>query len=186
MNGFQRTICLALAVLSGCAWSASASLVEEPGGEAYNFVTHYRIVVDAPIEPVWDGLIDLGAWMYDFEMSPVAGEPGRPGAVLRLYSGQEFLVQITAVDAPHLLAIANLPLAFRGEFGTGVGIMTLHRTEAGTEVVMSASRRYTPVGEGFRVLRETRESAEFQQRTHGMWARFLARLKANVEKAVAQ
>jgi len=163
--------------------AVSETLTVEPAGEAYNFVTHYRIQVAAPAAEVWAALIDFDAWMYEFEQSTVTGEAGTPGHVIRLYEGQDFLTQITAVVPQQMLSVVNLPLTFRGEFGTGVGIFTLHELGEVTEVSLTMSRRYSPAGEGFNEMRTTRESADFQERTRAMWQdRFLVRLKSIAEK----
>ena len=121
--------------------------------------------------------------MYEFELVSLAGEPGVPGQVLKLYEGQDFAIQLTAAEPYRLLAVANLPMTFQGEFGTGVGIFTLHRVEGGTEVSLTGSRRYTWHGEGPNPLKERRSSADFQAQTKAMWEdRFLARLKALAAK----
>lgn len=171
-----------LLICSSSTQSASETLTVEPAGEAYNFVTHYRVLIGAPAADVWTVLMDFNSWMYEFEQSPVSGTPGTPGYVLRLYEGQDFLTQITAVEPGRMLSIVNLPLTFNGEFGTGVGIFTLHEIDEKTEVSLSMSRRYSPAGEGFNEMRTTRESAEFQERTRAMWQdRFLERLKSIAE-----
>lgn len=163
---------------------AQETLTPEPEDGVYNFVSHYRVEIAAPPAAVWPVLLDLGGWMYDFEMAPVSGEAGQPGQVLRLYRDQPFMVQITQVVEHKLLAIANLPLVFQGEYGTGVGVMTLHQTLEGTEVALTMSRRYVWQGEGVNPLRTQRATAEFQQQTRALWQdRFLARLKEIVEEA---
>ena len=164
------------------ARAASETLTSEPSGDAYNFVTHYRVLIDAPVSDVWPVLLDFRAWMYEFEHVTVSGSPGKPGHVVRLYEGQDFLTQTTAVVPEQLISIVNLPLTFNGEFGTGVGIFTLHEREGSAEVSLTMSRRYTPAGDGFSELRATRASIEFRARTRTMWQdRFLERLKTIAE-----
>ncbi|MEL7046998.1 MAG: SRPBCC family protein, partial [Pseudomonadota bacterium] len=161
---------------------ASETLTAEPSGDAYNFVTHYRVLINAPASVVWPVLLDFNAWMYEFKQSTVTGVPGTPGHILRLYEGQDYLTQLTAIEPQHMLTIVNLPLSLNGEFGTGVGVITLHESNDRTEVSLTMSRRYSPVGEGFGELRATRESPEFQARTRAMWRdRFLERLKSVAE-----
>ena len=168
---------------SSLARGASETLTDEPSGAAYNFVTHYRVLIEAPASAVWPILMDFNAWMYEFEQTTVSGTPGTPGHVLKLYVGQDFLTQVTAVVPGRMLSIVNLPLTFEGEFGTGVGIFTLHEYGGRTEVSLSMSRRYSPAGEGFSELRATRASGDFQQRTRAMWQdRFLERLKSLAEE----
>lgn len=165
-------------VFSSCARAASETLTEEPSGDAYNYVTHYRILINAPASDVWPILIDFKSWMYEFEQSTVSGTPGTPGHLVRLYEGQEFLTQTTAVERERMLSVVNLPLTFKGEFGTGMGIFTLHDVAGNTEVSLTMSRRYSRVNEGFDTSRATRQSDEFQNRTRAMWQdRFLTRLK---------
>lgn len=123
--------------------------------------------------------------MFVFEQSTVSGTPGTPGHVIRLYEGSEFLTQITAVEPERILSIVNLPLTFNGESGTGVGIFTLHELDDTTELSLTMSRRYSPIGDGFAASRATRGSDEFQKRTRVMWQdQFLARLKALTEERV--
>ena len=123
--------------------------------------------------------------MFEFEQSTVSGTPGAPGHIVRLYEGQEFLTQTAAVEPERMLSIVNLPLTFRGEFGTGVGLFTLHELGDTTEVSLTMSRRYVQAGEGFDESRAARRSDEFQKRTRAMWQdRFLARLKDLSERGM--
>jgi len=163
--------------------SASETLTAEPNTASYNFVTHYRVTIDAPPNVVWSVLIDLKSWMYDFELSTTSGNPGEPGQVLTLYEDQGFEIQVTAVETNKLLAVANLPLTFRNEFGTGVGVFTLHDHSGLTEVSLTGSRRYTPTQEGVNPLRKRRSSDEFQNQTRELWGRFLERLRQLAEVA---
>ena len=139
-------VALTLLVLSAFntpVQAASEALTPEPAGDAYNFVTHYRVQIEAPAAAVWPCLLNFKSWIYEFEHTTVSGVPGTPGHVARLYEGQAFLTQVTAVVPEQMIAIANLPLTFNGEFGTGVGIFTLHDLGGRTEVALSMSRRYT-------------------------------------------
>ena len=168
-------ICLVFATSS---LASSETLTPEPAGETYNFVTHYRVHIDAPKERVWPVLVNLKSWMYEFELSTITGEPGTEGQVLRLYSGQEFRIQVTKVIPNEMITIVNLPMTFKEEFVTGIGVMTLHETTNGTEVSLTMSRRYTWKGQGESPLRATRSSEKFQAQTRAMWQdRFLGRLK---------
>ena len=175
-------ILLVLVGFSCRSWAASETLTPEPAGEAYNFVTHYRVLIDAPVAQVWPVLLNFRAWIYEFEHATVSGVPGMPGHVVRLYEGQDFLTQVTAVVPEKMIATVNLPLTFNGEFGTGVGVFTLHNHGGKTEVALSMSRRYSPAGEGFSNLEARRASAAFQASTRAMWQdRFLERLKVIAE-----
>ena len=170
------TLAFAMATISSLA--SSESLTPEPTPDTYNFVTHYRVNIDAPTERVWPILVNFKSWMYEFELSTISGEPGREGQVLRLYPEQEFKVQVIKVIPNRMVTIVNLPMTFREEFVTGIGVMTLHETTNGTEVSLTMSRRYTWQGQGENPLRVTRSSKEFQNQTQAMWQdRFLERLK---------
>jgi hypothetical protein len=160
------------------AYADSESLTPEPSPETYNFVTHYRVQIDAPKEQIWPYLVNLKSWMYEFELSTISGTLGNEGQILRLYTDQDFKVQVTKVIPGELIAIVNLPMTFKGEFVTGIGVITLHQTKSGTEVSLTMSRRYTWAGEGENPLRATRSSEQFQDETRSMWQdRFLERLK---------
>ena len=173
-----------LCLMFAKSWS-SAAVTFEPKTDSYHFVTHYRINIDAPPATVWQHLIDLKSWMYEFELSQLHGASGQPGQVLRLYENQDFEVLVTAAIDERMLAIANLPLTFRQEYGTGNGVMTLHNTETGTELSLTMTRRYTWKGEGENPLLLQRQSTAFQQRTRDMWqGRFLTRLKELAEAQV--
>jgi len=171
-------ILLALLMFS-CAVPAVASdsIVTEPGGDSYSFVSHYRIQIEAPVEVVWSHLMDLGSWMYDFEMSHVSGTVGEEGEVLRLYPGQDFFSQITSIVPNELMVVANLPVAFKGEIATGVTVITLNGFQSHTTMDLTISRRFTWQAEGENPLKITRQSAEFVEHTRAMWGRFLERLR---------
>ncbi|MEM7002130.1 MAG: SRPBCC family protein [Pseudomonadota bacterium] len=175
-------------VLMFCSWTciaeskASETLSDEAAGKTYHFTTHYRSVINASPQAVWAVLIDLQAWMYEFELATETGMPGQPGQILNLYSGQDFKLQVIASDPPRMLVLANLPLTFQGEFGTGVGVFTLHKQGDQTEVALTGTRRYAWRGDGVNPLRQRRAEKQFQQATRRMWQRrFLGRLKQLVE-----
>ncbi len=163
---------------------ASAMLAVEPDSDSYHFVSHYRVSIDAPPDTVWEHLIDLGSWMYEFELQHVSGDPRKAGEVLRLYAEQNFFVQITKAIPSELLVIANLPSTFKGEFSTGIGVMTLHEIGAKTVVDLTMSRRYSWREEGENPMKRIRESSAFNQNTDAMWQdRFLERLRALSERS---
>ena len=162
--------------------SASETLTVEPGDKAYNFVSHYRVVIDAPAKNVWKHLVNLRSWMYEFEMFSVSGEPGKQGEVLRLYAGQNFLVQITEAIPNELLVMVNLPLTFKGEFSTGTGVTTLYEANGQTTVDLTMSRRYTWENDGENPMKKIRESPKFMAETSAMWQdRFLQKLRTLAE-----
>ena len=165
-------------LLCSLSMQASDTITTEPGDDAYRFVSHYRIRIDAPVEIVWSHLIDLGSWMYDFEMSHVSGVAGKEGEVLRLYPGQDFFSQIISIVPNELLVVANLPIAFKGEMATGVTVITLNAFQDRTTVDLTISRRFTWQAEGENPMKSARESPEFVERTRAMWGRFLEKLRA--------
>lgn len=178
-----------LLLLSGMSPRADEvhQLTPEPAPGVYNFVSHYRVEVNAPVETVWPVLADLKSWMYDFDLTSLSGGAGEPGQVLNLYESQNFRIQVTASVPNRLLTIVNLPNTFQGEAGTGVGVFTLHRVAGGTEVSFTMSRRYEWSGDDNNPLRKRRASPEFHEQTRAMWQdRFLARLKHLAEQRVAQ
>jgi len=172
------TSTLVLTCLFGTTARAFETVVDEPSAHDYHFVSHYRVQIEAEVKDVWQHITNLKSWMYEFELTQLTGSPGAEGAVLQLYEGQDFKIQIIGVVPQQLMTIANLPMTFRGEFTTGIGIFTLHRVGTGTEVALTMSRRYSWRGEGDNPLRATRLSSAFQQQTNAMWQdRFLPRLK---------
>ncbi len=156
---------------------ASETLTDEPEGNSYNFVTHYSVEIDAPAKIVWKHLVDLGAWMYDFEMKPISGHDALEGRVLRLYEGQDFRVQITKVIPGKLLVITNLPSTMDGELlagGTSVTTLTEHAGKTTVELTMS--RRYVWNSRGENHLKTRRQSETFSKNTRATWNRFLGKL----------
>ena len=153
----------------------------EPDGlddNSYYFVSTHEVEVNSRASVIWPHLINLGSWMYEFELSHVSGPVGQAGEVLRLYPGQAFYIQILKAEVGTLLIMANLPSTFRGELSTGIGVMRLIETEEGTRVSLTMTRRYTSLEVGENSQKSSRESEAFQERTRAMWEdRFLNRLK---------
>lgn len=160
---------------------ANEMLTVEPEQNSYNFVSHYRIEIDAPASVVWKNLIDLRLWMVDFEMSHQSGEPKQLGEVLRLYPEQDFFIQITGMIPNDTLVIANLPSTFKDEYSTGVGVITLNEIQNKTMVNLTMSRRYTWQGKGENSMKNTRESPKFVEDTQATWNRFLEKLRSLAE-----
>ena len=179
---FGRFLLLLLAMPLVPVASASETLTAEPGGSSYHFVSHYSIDVAASANEVWNQLVDVGSWMYEFDMSLVSGEPGQEGEVRRLYSGQDFFMEITKVIPGELLVLANLPSSFNEESSTGVVVITLNESNGIITVRLTMSRRYSWGSEEPNPQRSMRESPEFQERTRAMWReRFLPKLKSLAE-----
>ena len=182
-----NAVLLILLAVLGYAGHARASdaITAEPGGAAYHYVSHYSVEIAASASAVWPHLLNMGAWMYEFEMSPVRGNPGEEGEVRRLYPGQDFMVQIVKVIPNRLLVIANLPSTFNEEYATGVGVITLHEVDGRTGVDLTMSRRYSWQGIGPNPQQQTRESADFREQTRAMWEdRFLGRLRSLAESSI--
>ncbi len=177
------TVLIGSLLLCSVDVSASETITTEPNENSYNFVSSYSVLIDAPAEVVWPHLRNLGAWMYEFEMSNVSGEPGQLGEVMRLYEGQDFLVQIIEAIPQKLLVMANLPSGFKGEKSTGIGVTTLTQIESATRVTLTMSRRYTWTGEGENTQKLTRQSQSFREDTKARWVRFLKRLKLIAEQS---
>ena len=172
----------------------ASSTTTEPDANTYHFVDHHQITINQPARLVWPHLVNLGSWMYEFEMAHVSGEPGKEGQVMRLYEGQDFMMQITKIVPNQLLTLVNLPSTFNDEYSTGIGVTTLFEINGKTVVSLTMDRRYTyiepkssvdndatsaPVDNPMRALRE---SAAFIENTRAMWEdRFLARLKQLAE-----
>ncbi len=161
---------------SSVTWSAG-TVTPEPDANNYSFVSHYKITINASPEVVWPQLIALEKWMYEFELSRVAGEPGQPGEVRRLYEGQDFYMQVTKAVPNEVLVVSNLPSVFKGEASTGIGVMTLTTVGPDVTVVnLTMSRRYQWQGEGENPFAAQRNSQAFNENTDAMWGRFLKRL----------
>lgn len=196
-----KTCCLSLATLClftltvACSFNTLASsTITEPDANTYHFIDHHQVTINAPAKKVWPHLISLGSWMYEFEMAHVSGEPGREGQVMRLYEGQDFMMQIARMVPNQLLTLVNLPSTFKGEYSTGTGVTTLFEFEGKTLVSLTMDRRYTYLGKDSledgdatgvaldNPMRAVRESEAFIENTRAMWEdRFLTRLKQLVE-----
>jgi len=163
-------------VASGRAYSGEF-VTTEPNDASYQYVSNYKIEIDASPDTVWNHLIDLKSWMYEFEMSHVSGDPGQVGEVLRLYPNQNFLIQITGKVKNQVLTISNLPSTMGGEDSTGVGLITMDSIEGKTVVNLVMSRRYTWNGDGVNAMKMKRSSTEFQGGTAMTWNKFLQKLK---------
>jgi len=156
---------------------ASETLTEEPDGNSYNYVSHYSIEINAPVETVWANLVNFGSWMYEFEMEPISGQGELEGQVLRLYEGQDFFMQVTKAIANELLVIVNLPSSMEGELSTGVAVTSMREIEGKTTVNLTMSRRYTWNGSGDNHLKSRRQSKTFNENTRALWNRFLGKLE---------
>jgi hypothetical protein len=169
-------------VVSTSVANGSETVTPEPDGSSYHFVSHYSVEVDASARAVWKQLVDVGSWMYEFELSVESGTPGREGEVRRLYSGQEFFIEITKIIPDELLVFANLPSKHNGEYSTGVAVITLSESDGITAVNLTMSRRFSWESAEPNPHRSVRESPEFHENARAMWQdRFLGRLKSLVE-----
>lgn len=122
--------------------------------------------------------------MYEFDLSFESVAPGQEGEVRRLYSGQEFFIEITKIIPDELLVFANLPSKHNGEYSTGVAVITLSENDGITTVNLTMSRRFSWESAEPNPHRSVHESPEFHQHARAMWQdRFLGRLKSLVESA---
>lgn len=176
----MKTLLIAcLLLLVSSAVIASETLTGEPDGNSYHFVSHYSVEIKAPVATVWKHLIDLGSWMYDFEMKPISSLNKLEGRVLRLYEGQDFYVQVTKAIPEELLVIANLPTSMEGEqLSSGISVTTLTEKAGITTVGLTMSRRYTWSKPGENHLKARRQSKAFKEKTRATWNRFLGKLAA--------
>ena len=155
---------------------------EHAAPEIYYSVFHYEIEIEASPSEVWPHLVDFGSWMYEFDMLHVSGPRSGEGEIIRLYEGQDFLMQAVKIIPNKLYVGVHLPVEFRGELGTGTGILNLVETAEGTTVTNTMSRKYSWAHPEPNPLKATRQSAEFKESNRAMWEdRFLPRLKALAE-----
>ena len=179
---FAKLSLLIAAIVLARVATASETIIAEPDGSSYQFVSHYTVNVAASANDVWNHLVDLGSWMDEFDLLLESGIPGKEGEVRRLYDGQDFFIQVTKAIPGELLVFANLPSSFNGEHSTGVVVISLHESNAITAVRLTMSRRYSWDSDEPNPQRSMRESPEFQERTRAMWnERFLPRLKSLAE-----
>ena len=178
----HSSIVLVLVAMVTTAATASETITPEPDESAYHYVSHYSIKIDAHARDVWSQLIDLSSWMYEFELPVDSGTRGQEGEVRRLYSGQDFLIEITKIIPNELLVFANLPISFNGEYSTGVAVITINERDGSSTVMLTMSRRYSWDSAEPNQQRAMRESPEFQEQARAMWNdRFLPKLKSLVE-----
>lgn len=164
------------------AATASETITSEPDESSYHFVSHYSIEIAASADTVWDQLVDVSSWMYEFELSLESGTPGQEGEVRRLYPGQDFFIELTKTIPNELLVFANLPATNNGEYSTGIAVITLGEAEGITTVKLTMNQRFGWDNLEPNPQRALRESPDFQERTRVMWQkRFLGRLRSLVE-----
>jgi hypothetical protein len=170
-------------LFNGVAVSAVDSIVEEVDGKSYNYISFYEVTIDQRIGLVWPQLKNLSSWMFEFELSNVAGDIGQEGEVLRLYPKQDFFIQVAKIIPEKLFAIVNLPVKFKDELSTGNAIIHLTEVDEKTVVSITMNRRYTWLGQGENPMRAIRKSESFAMNSKVMWEeKFLGRLKQLTEK----
>lgn len=177
MKSYLLGLFVAGALLGTEPGLATEIITDEPEGNVYSFVSHYRLNIAAPAKTVWHHATHYGSWMNAFDMAHESGTPGTAGEVIRLYAGQDFFMQATAVVPEELLVLSNLPMTMQGEHATGIAVITLNETESGTTIDLTMSRRYSWDQEGENPMKAMRQSAQFQGNTEKMWRGFLANLK---------
>lgn len=184
MKSFLWFIFIAITLHFSLPVSAELFVTDEPEDGAYRVVEHYQVEINASESKVWTHLIDLGAWMDEFEMSPVSGSVGQMNQVFRLYPGQNFYIQITGMIPNKLLTIANLPAEFNGELSLGAGIIQLAASQQHTIVSVTLSRRFTK--QGSNPMKEKRQSKEFREISETRWQKFLLNLRELSEKSAIE
>ncbi len=172
----MKILLLTVLLLASSILFASETLTEEPDDNSYNYVSHYSIEINAPVEVVWSNLVNFGSWMYEFEMETISGQGELEGQVLRLYEGQDFFMQVTKAIDNELLVIVNLPSSMEGELSTGIAVTSMREINGNTTVNLTMSRRYTWSGRGENHLKSRRQSKTFNDNTRALWNRFLGRL----------
>jgi hypothetical protein len=165
--------------------AVAGTIVDSGLTDAYHYVDHYEILIDAPPVDVWPHLMDFRGWMYDFSMTHVSGPRGGEGEVLRLYGNDEYLLEVVKVIPNRLVVAVNLPSSVAGEESVGIGMFTLAEIEGGTLVTNWMSRQFTGADGAPNPLRARRASDEFKETTRAMWEdRFLPRLKELAEQGL--
>jgi hypothetical protein len=176
-----RMAVVGVALLGARSASAGSSLIESDLANAYYFVEHYEVLIDRAPGAVWPHLLDMGSWMYRFDMIPVSGPQSEERQVFRLYAGEEFFFEIVKVIPGRMIVGVNLPSTMHGEEMIGVSMLTLTEVNGRSLVAIFMSRHNTWPEAGKNLLRETRDSAEFRESTHAMWDGFMQRLRELAE-----
>jgi hypothetical protein len=180
MGKAARSVLVALGVAASGGASAQHTIVDSSAANAYFFVDHYEIVIDAPPESVWPHALDLPAWMGLIHES---GPRGEVGEVYRLYDGEEFFFETTRLIPQRLLLGVLHPFEIQGEQSLGMGMIVLTDLGGRTLVSNFMSRHFAWLQDGPNPLRERRESADYLELTNSMQTENLERLKALVEQA---
>ena len=105
-TGFFATV---TAVFVVSQTTASETVTPEPDESSYHFVSQYGVEIGAPVSTVWNQLIDLSSWMYEFDLVLESGTPGKEGEVRRLYLGQEFFIEIIKLIPNELMVFSIYP-----------------------------------------------------------------------------
>ena len=167
----------ASASILGRATHADTMIIDSRLADAYDFVDTYEILIDAAPDDVWPHLVDVASWMYEFSMIHESGPQQAEGEVFRLYEGQDYFLELVKLVPGKLMVGVNLPSLAAGEQLTGIGMFTLTEVDGKTLVSNFMARHSAWIETAPNTLRDTRESADFQQRTRDRWNRFLSRLR---------
>jgi hypothetical protein len=178
---FRLKLLLAAGLLISRAGFAETDVIGSELADAYYFVDTYEVMIDAASDEVWPHLVDVASWMYEFSMIHESGPRNAEGEVLRLYEGQDYLVQLAKLIPGKLMVAVNLPSLAEGEQLVGISMFTLTEVDGKTLVSNFMTRHSVWVLDTPNTLREVRESAEFQQSTRDRWNRFLTRLRELAE-----
>ena len=158
--------------------SAETSSFRTNLSNSYYYTDHHEIVIDQSAEEVWKHVINVGSWMYDFDMVHESGPTNAEGEVLRLYAGQDYFFEVTKMVTGRLLVGINLPVTNpEGEISEGLAMITLTEINGKTEVSVFMNRKYSWPHELPNPVRETRDSEEFATSRRDTFGRFLVRLR---------
>jgi hypothetical protein len=168
-------------LMAGRVACADTTIIDSELADLYHFVDTNEVLINASPEEVWPHLVNLGSWMYEFSMIHESGPRHAEGEILRLYEGQDFFLQLTKLVPGKLMLGVSLPSLEQGEELTGIGMFSLTEVNGKTLVSSFLARQSAWTLDTRNTLRETRQSAEFQQNTSDRWNRFLTRLRELAE-----
>ena len=158
--------------------TAQISSMSQDAGESYYYVDHYEILINQPVNEVWQATLAMGQWV-PFLADALPEEPVVEGQVFHLYD--QFSLKVAQLIPEQMLLLINLPTVQESEYTQGVVMISLAGTETGTLVSMFMSRAYFWFDGEQNPLRYTRESRDFQQERNDTYSRLLQNLKNNIE-----
>lgn len=179
---FSTAVVFGMVLASGSHAQPAGSVVESDFANAYHYVDHYEVMIDAPPQEVWPKLLDFASWMHEFDMEHQSGPETAPGAVYRIYEGQDLLFEVVKVIPEKMILGVNLPSMLEGEASVGMSMITLAEFDGQTLVTNFMSRQYEWHQQEPNPSKSRRESADFKEFNQRVWDNFFARLKELVER----